>query len=187
MDDNTTTSKSPNDTELLIDNNVYVVSAFFHLIASAACIFGNLLVIISVIKFRCLRETAHTLVVLLACFDLAIGVTGLAEQCMLLLNVHKGEMDGMRTFCLILGIIMNGMGNGDLFSVVFMAIDRFIYITYPLRYKDLVTPDKMTVIVVFTVLYSPVTSITSALTSEPIEGQIICNLNQIVFKLSIYC
>ena len=186
MDDNTTISKSQNDTELLVDNNVYVISAFFHFIASVASILGNVLVITSVIKFRSLRETAHTLVVLLACFDLVIGVTGLVEQCMLLLNVYKGKLDGMRTFCLILGVIMNGMSNGDLLSVVFMAIDRFIYITYPLRYKVIVTPYKMTLIVVFIVFYSPVTSVISALMSEPIEGQIVCNLNQIGSEFSNY-
>ena len=179
MDYNTTTPKFQNDTELVVDRKVYIVSALFHLAASVASIFGNLLVIISAIKFRYLRETAHALVVLLACFDLGVGVTGLVEQCMLLLNVYKGDMDGMRIFCLVLGLTMNGIVNGDLLSVMFMAIDRFMYITYPLRYTDIVTRNRMTFIVVFTIFYSPVTSIISALMSEPIRGQIVCNLNQI--------
>ena len=65
MDSNTTTPKSRNDTELVVDSKVYIISVLFHLVASVA---SNLLVMISVIKFRYLRETAHTLVTLLACF-----------------------------------------------------------------------------------------------------------------------
>ena len=186
MDGNTTTPKFQNDTGLVIDESIYIFSAVFHLAASVASIFGNLLVIISVIRFRYLRETAHALVALLACFDLGIGVTGLIEQCVLLLNVYKGEMEGMRTFCLTLGVIMNGMSNGDLLCVMFMAIDRFIYITYPLRYIDIVTRDKITFIVVFTVLFSPITSIIAAFLSKPIEGRIVCNLVQMTSEISNY-
>ena len=179
MDYNTTTPKSQNDTELAVVRNVYIISALFHLAASAASIFGNSLVIISVIKFRYLRETAHTSVTLLACFDLGIGVTGLVEQCIILLNVYKGEMDGLRIFCLITVVMLSALSTGNLLSTMFMAIDRFIYISYPLRYTDIVTRNRMTFIVVFAIIYSPVTSIISAIISEPIEGQTVCNLNQI--------
>ena len=179
MNYNTTTPKSQNDTELVVDSNVYIVSAYFHLAASVASIFGNLLVIISVIKFRYLRETAHTLVTLLACFDLGIGVTGLVEQCIILLNVYKGDMDRLRIFCLITVVMLSALSTGSLLSTMFIAIDRFIYISYPLRYTDIVTRNRMTFIVVFSIIYSPVTSIISAITSEPIEGQTVCNLNQI--------
>ena len=180
MDYNTTTPKSQNDTELAVDRNVYIVSVFFHLAASVASIFGNLLVIISVIKFRYLRETTHTLVTLLACFDLGIGVTGLVQQCIILLNVYKGDgLDGLRIFCLITIVMLTALSTGNLLSTMFMAIDRFIYISYPLRYTDIVTRNRMTFIVVFAIIYSPVTSIISAINSEPIEGQTVCNLNQI--------
>ena len=188
MDNITITTGFQNSTGFVTDNNVYVVSAIFHLAASVASIFGNLLVIISVIKFRYLRETAHTLVTLLACFDLGIGVTGLVEQCIILLTVYKGDMNGLRIFCLITVVILSGLSTGDLLSVMFITIDRFIYITYPLRYTDLVTRIKVTFAVIFTVLYSLITSIILVLTTESIQGHIVCNLTQIIsqFHISLF-
>ena len=186
MDNITITTGFQNSTGFVTDRNVYIVSVFFHLAASVASIFGNLLVIISVIKFGYLRETAHTLVTLLACFDFGIGVTGLIEQCTLILNVYKGEMDGMRIFCLITVVILSGLSTGDLLSVMFITIDRFIYITYPLRYTDIVTRIKVTFAVIFTVLYSLVTSIILVLTTESVQGHIVCNLIQIISQFHSY-
>ena len=102
-----------NNTGFVIDPNIYLISAFFHLATSVASLFGNSLVIISVIKFAYLRDTTHALVVLLACFDLGFGFIELIEQCALILNVYKGEMEGMRTFCLILAVLLSGVGTGN--------------------------------------------------------------------------
>ena len=186
MDNITVRMGFQNNTGFAIDSNIYIVNAVFHFTTSIAGIFGNLLVIISVIKFRYLRETAHALVVLLACFDLAFGVTGLVEQCALLLNVYKGEMEGMSTFCLLLAVILSSLGTGNLLCVMFIAVDRFIYITYPLRYPSIVTKNKMLCVIVFTTLYFPVTSVISALMTESVKGPIVCNLSQIISRFTGY-
>ena len=186
MDNNNVTPGLENYTGRVIDSNVYIVSAFFQLAASVASLLGNSLLIISVFKFEYLRDTTHVLVVLLACFDLGIGVSGLLEQCTIMLSVYKGELNGMRTFCLIMTVIFSGMGTGDLLSVMFIAIDRFIYITYPLRYTDIVTRRKITYVVVFIVVYSPITSIISAVSSNYTEGLIVCKLTQIMLQSHSY-
>ena len=175
-----------NNTGFVIDSNIYLISAFFHLASSVASLFGNSLVIISVIKFTYLRYTTHALVVLLACFDLGFGVVELIEQCALILNVYRGELEGMRTFCLIMAVLLSGMGTGNLITAMFIAIDRFIYISYPFTYPDVVTRNKMIFVVVFTMLYSLVTSTIWAFMTGSVKGHIVCNLIQIISQFSNY-
>ena len=133
---------------------VYISNAVLTLMASLVCGFGNILVIISIAKFTYLRSTTNVFVVLLACFDLFLGLIAIFEQYILLKGVFYGQTS--KILCKVLAVVTFTAGKGDMLSVMFMAVDRYIYIRYPLKYSDIVTYKRVTIAVCFTITYMPI-------------------------------
>ena len=180
MMNNTTGTLLDNITTQIIPNRVYIGSAILHLIVSVASGLGNPLVIIAVIKFRNLRSTAHVFVVMLAGFDFGIGLVGFLRQYAVLSNVYNGASDSVNTLCKVIAIFGILLRTGDMLSIMFMAIDRFIYITYPLRYPSVVTYNRVAIAVGFTMLYCPISSLITILLNDNSTDGAGCNVTNMM-------
>ncbi len=135
-----------------------VVNSILHIIASIGSVIGNTLVILSVVKFKYLRSTIHLFVVSLACFDLALGVIGPFEQALLIWTARYGMLENayLETLCQVQTGFIMCLGRGDWLSLSFMALDRFIYMVYPLRYPNIVTFNRVLIGIVILLVYPPV-------------------------------
>ena len=155
-------------------NTVYVTNAVFTLLATAVCIFGNTLVIVSIAKFRYLRSTTNVFVVLLACYDLSLGLIAIFEQFVILRGVFHDEMD--TTLCKTLAGLTFAIGMGDMLSVMYMAVDRYIYIKYPLKYPNIVTYKRVVIAVIFSIVYIPLSKIPTVLYTRSLDKDTVCNI-----------
>ena len=169
-----------NSTAEMVPTEVYIVNSLFQLLPSLASGFGNPLVIISIIKFRYLRGTANVFVVMLACFDFTIGLLGIVEIYALLETLYNSGTKFSFFHCEILGIVLVFLRTGNLICIMFMAIDRFIYITYPLRYLDIVTYKRVAIAVGFGIAYSPISSLFTILTNDKSTEKKICIIPETV-------
>ena len=122
-----------------------------------------------------MRSTTHAFVVMLACYDLSIGLLGVLEQYLMLTSVYNQVYH--HALCKALMVVISSMIMGDMFSILFLTLDRFICITYPLRYPYIVTYRKVAVAAVFTIMYSPVSKIVILMTSQHTDD-IVCDILQ---------
>ena len=117
--------------------------------------FGNSLVIISVKKFEWLRSPTFYFVALLAFFDLCITIPAFVFLTPIILkgsptdNVTLGYEIG----CKFVSGLIGFAGTGNLLCIIVIAVDRYLYITKPLRYMGIVTLTKCLVISAFVLLF----------------------------------
>ncbi len=144
--------------KMVTSTTFLVVNCILHIIASVWAVFGNSLVILSVVKFQYLRSTIHVFAVCLACFDLAMGLLGPFEQALLIWTAKHGMLENvyLERLCRVQTGFMMCLGRGDMFSLTFMALDRFIYMVYPLRYPNIVTFNRALIGILFLLVYPPV-------------------------------
>ncbi|XP_066506536.1 trace amine-associated receptor 13c-like [Hoplias malabaricus] len=137
------------------DNNsscrkvVHTGPAYIFLLIVFSCIsvctvFLNLLVIISISHFKQLHTPTNLLILSLAVADLLVGlflmpvkIMQVADSCW-----HLGEVG-----CYISPIINYLSISASLFSLVLIAVDRYIAVSDPLLYHTRITVCKMSVII----------------------------------------
>ncbi|XP_066506528.1 trace amine-associated receptor 13c-like [Hoplias malabaricus] len=112
---------------------------------SVCTVFLNLLVIISISHFKQLHTPTNLLILSLAVADLLVGlflmpvkILGLADSCWYLGKVG----------CYISPIIIFLSTSASLFSLIFIAVDRYIAVSDPLLYSTRVSVCKMSVIII---------------------------------------
>ncbi len=144
--------------QVVTSKSFIVVNCILHIIASFGAVLGNSLVILSVVKFQYMRSTIHVFVVSLACFDLALGVIGPFEQALLIWTAKYGMLQNvhLERLCQAQTGFMMCLGRGDMLSLTFMALDRFIYMIYPLRYPSIVTFNRALIGVGICLVYPPI-------------------------------
>ena len=112
---------------------LYTVFGFVSLLA----IFGNFLVMISVLHFKQLHSPANFLIASLACADFLVGVTVMPFS--MVRSVESCWYFGAR-FCALHSSCDVAFCYSSLFHLSFISIDRYIAVTDPLVY-----PTKFTV------------------------------------------
>ena len=159
-----------------IPDVMFIGNAVVQLMASVLSTFGNSLVLISVIQLTYLRSTAHVFVVMLACFDLGMGLFGFVSKYVFLSSVFYSAIKSTSILCKILDIIQSSMRTGDLMSAMFLAVDRLIFITYSLRYPDFMTYKTAAIAIGFTILCCPISSIVTISTNKKSKEGIGCDV-----------
>ena len=113
---------------------------------------ANTLTLMALYKFKVLRTVTNCLVGSLSIMDLCGGLAFLSAVVITSVNVHPDAVLLLmpHTWVLICKIAMTllcttiGMSN---FCILFIAIDRFIAILYPLRYETIMTQTRVTCVV----------------------------------------
>ncbi|KAM8790333.1 trace amine-associated receptor 8-like [Rhynchonycteris naso] len=100
-------------------------------LGSLLAVFGNLLVITSVLHFKQLHSPAHFLIASLACADFLVGVTVMPFS--MVRSVESCWYFG-RSFCTFHTCCDAAFCYSSLFHLCFISIDRYIAITDPLAY-----------------------------------------------------
>ena len=103
---------------------------------------GNVLTVIVVFKDPALRTLANMHIVSLACSDFIAGLTG-SYGSIWFTNAHVDRFLYTCKFCCVLWYILFLISfTASLFSMSLIAVDRWVYIAYPLRYYIWITPFK---------------------------------------------
>ena len=104
-------------------------------------VFGNSLVVISVRKFDWLQSPTHYLIALLAYFDLCNGVPVFVSRRIVevLEDVPTNSTLNYNTACRVQSILIVFAAFGEGFCILMIAIDRFVFLNWPLRYHQLIT------------------------------------------------
>ncbi|XP_028809334.1 trace amine-associated receptor 1-like [Denticeps clupeoides] len=107
-------------------------------------VFGNLLVIITIIHFKQLHTPTNFLILSLAVADLTVGamlmplsIKGILEKCMNTANTLQKNFNVM-------------MCNVSVLNLSFIALDRYYAVSDPLRYKFKMTPPVTAVMITLT-------------------------------------
>lgn len=129
-------------------------------------VFGNTLVIIAVWRFTELRTTTNYLIVNLAISD---GLQGFLGLPLLVLTELSETVQQWKLHCMVTIIILLITSGGNNFSICAIAIERFIYIHYPLRYHLIVTPKRLNTGIVVSWVYISVLMILSVWLGNAID------------------
>lgn len=110
-------------------------------VVSVAVIVLNLLTIISVLQFQRLRTTTNSVVISLAVADLLAGLLNpmlFGMQYISSMGAWRGICQGLES----LDILATG---GNIFSITFIAIDRYLHVVKYLSYQYIVTPKRLAI------------------------------------------
>lgn len=112
-----------------------VITITLQLITMVAIVSGNLLVLIAVLKFKTLQDITGIFVANLAIADLIIGLSHPFQVAFFFFP----EMERNKIACLLRFEIIIFACNASIHSLVCTVVDRFIVISYPLRYHDIMS------------------------------------------------
>ncbi|XP_036451419.1 trace amine-associated receptor 13c-like [Colossoma macropomum] len=122
---------------------------------SVCTVFLNLLVIISISHFKQLHTPTNLLILSLAVADLLVGLFVMPVNIMMLIDScwYLGKI-----MCSIYPIFNGISMSGSIYSLILIAVDRFIAVTDPLLYSTRVTVCKTLLLIIlgwsFSLLYA---------------------------------
>lgn len=151
---------------LASDEFMYVYIVIRLLIGLLIC-GGNALTIVAVIKFQYLKSNTNYLITSLACADLTASAMPLFFT-----TLHFTKGMAYWTYLCLIGEIINIITFlSNIFSILWISVDRYIFITRPLRYDMIVTKARTLLLVVLTWLYVLIlTSLGVLLGSKLVHG-----------------
>ena len=132
--------------QYIVDNNLKIPEADLILqlltyLSCAVIVFGNCLTIVSVVKFRWLRNNTNILICSLSCADLYVGVSSFVYQLSLKFKTNSDNKFIITYTLLRVGYI------SSVLHLATVAIERFIGVNYPLRYHSLVTSRRIMILI----------------------------------------
>ena len=129
--------------------NIQLMFAVALCVLAPLIIFGSGLIIASTITFRKLRTPHHILLCCLACDDLILATWTIPMLAMLYFNQTR-HLLSEKVPCVLLSMLIftNFMANFSIINI--LNIDRFISIQFPLRYYDIVTKFKLSIVISIT-------------------------------------
>ncbi len=144
----------------------------------------NLVTMIVVYRFEFLWENSGCrMVAALALADFFGGVTPLFE---LIPRLLTSSISLLKAFCYVQAICELLSGLGNVFCTLLCTIDRYVFITKPLRYFSIVTPVRAlrAIFITWTVI---VLQIILMLAFGPsFDAEITCGYDRIVSKVAVY-
>ena len=135
-------------------NLVGIITTIATLIPALIGIFGNSLVLISVKKFEWLKTPTFYFVALLAFFDFCSAFPAFAFVTPVIFGGSSSENAtlGYKVGCKVLVGIGGFSGAGNFLCLLVITIERYLYITKPLRYINILTNTKALIISVLVIL-----------------------------------
>uniref|UniRef100_F6Y7X3 G-protein coupled receptors family 1 profile domain-containing protein n=1 Tax=Ciona intestinalis TaxID=7719 RepID=F6Y7X3_CIOIN len=98
-------------------------------------LFSNLFVLIAIIKFKNLQTSTYWLLASLSVADISVAVLGIPSA--IVLRIDKAAVD--RATCLVVVSFVIFLTQVSIWSLLLIAVDRFVAIHYHLRYRAIVT------------------------------------------------
>lgn len=144
MDKENKTNETDFSLSQLITARKYLVTIYA--VTMTDIIFGNLLIIISVCKFRRLRTKPHILIFNLATSDLLVGLIVIPYEFSFLL------VDGLSTQkygCLCRSVLATIFLGAAIWSLFFISLERYFAIVYPFIHVKLCTPRRLFMCIVW--------------------------------------
>ena len=158
----------------------FLITAFIvRVIWSILAIAGNSLTIIAVTKFSSLESTTNYLVASLAVGDF---ITGLQTPAIIVHNVFSDHRSFVPT-CLVEKTISMIAIRANSFNILWISIDRVLYITYPLRYPLWQTNTKTFMLIAFTWIFIITDSILVIYFGNILKPGGICKMAVIISSL----
>uniref|UniRef100_A0A8C4ZLM0 Adenosine receptor B1a n=1 Tax=Gadus morhua TaxID=8049 RepID=A0A8C4ZLM0_GADMO len=133
------------NTSLLLDLNASL-RAMINLIIAALSVVGNLLVCAAVGLDRKLRTVTNYFLVSLAVADVCVGAV--AIPCAILTGV--GLPRDNLPLCLVMLSVLIMLTQSSIFSLLAVAVERYVAIFMPFRYQALMTPRNAVLVIVVT-------------------------------------
>ena len=116
--------------ELTVINYIHAV---VRNIFTIFCLFGNGLTIICILRYRILHTATNLLIFSLAVSDLLVGVIGIPNGTILNFTHNTLTFPTWRIYCKTIQAIIACGTTSNLFNLLAIASDRFVYIMHPLR------------------------------------------------------
>jgi len=146
------TTISDTNCSVILSNDMYAnllrqteIALFFISIAlSPVTIIGNLMVEISMYKFRNLRTVTNMFIGSLAMADFLLGLITLPMYALFYID---SEFARYKQLCLLKYSTVLLSMSGSLYSLVAIAVDRYIAILRPLKYPVIMTRHKAKIII----------------------------------------
>ncbi len=130
----------------ILGNPLHITLLVLHGLQGAIAIVANLFTIIAVIKFRFLWEdNACRFVASLSCADLLAGIAVVSDIILNSIDTQPSVFIHLCRFKLLLHFLSI---LGNLYNILFVMVNRFIYIHIPLRYYSIVTQRKTSIVIV---------------------------------------
>ena len=133
-------------------------------VCGVLAILGNSLTILAVLRFEHLRSNSTAL--LIASLGFADLLSGLLPPLVTLVYVFNKQEDIWKALCLT-DLIINIMSSGgNMVNNIWIAVDRYIYISTPMRYYSILTTRRVIGIIIFTWVYVITQALTVYLTGS---------------------
>lgn len=114
-------------------------------------VFGNLLVLLSIAKFKSLKSAANIFITSLSCADFLVGLCTLPMYSLLYLSRNFNDM---KYPCVLKFVFVLMSLCGSLLSLVLIAYDRYVAVTKPLQYQIIMTRPKARKMVILLWIYT---------------------------------
>ena len=124
-------------------------------------ILGNTLTITTIIIFRKMRTKTNVFIFNLSVADFVVGASNLIYS--VIENIVK--MDDSKTIVLILSSVSFWAITCSVTQLTVIAIERFIFIMYPLRYHSILTHRRITIILIILWIYGCIVGISAPVSS----------------------
>ena len=137
--------------ELLLPSSFITVHYGMRVLFSLFTIFANLLTIIAVACFESLHNCTSYFICSLAVADLMTGIMTSTSVAHYVLGIYDPLYIPICRVHIALSLLSTF---NNILSILWIAVDRYIFIAHGLRYPTLVTPTRTFLVIGFTWLYS---------------------------------
>ena len=168
----------PSITELKDLRWTFLVNCIFNIFLSYTAVTLNVVTIHAIRKTWCLPKPLRTLLLSLAVSDLGVGLMVQPFCISLLVKWLQRDNPGCDAYKLFF-MVMSLFALASFFGVVLISLDRFLAIHLHLRYRELVTHNRVVTVVIFVWIVSAVLSLITVW--YPRESSLI------VFAVGIIC
>ena len=143
----------PISTELKDLRSTFIANCIFNNFLTHTSIMLNVVTIYAIYKTSAIAKTLKTLLLSLACSDVAVGLFSQPLYTFFLINWLRLDIPGCNTQQ-VWTISASLFSAASFFGVVAVSVDRFLAVHLHLRYQELVTHKRVVVVVISKWLYS---------------------------------
>lgn len=167
---------SSSDTMYVFLTTASIVIIF---VIAIAVVLSNTLVILAIARTETMRRPSHWLIANLAASDLGVGLYAL------LLYPAQYMTDPGKLYCVFAKMVVLMLTTVSQVTLLMITIDRYIAITRPLLYYQIVTPSRIKPAIVFSWVYPLMVSLTIPIASGWYPGSH-CSYEATVGTVGVY-